>query len=92
MVWHVTLPLIRPGIVVAGLFAFLISWSQYLLTLLIGSGRVITLPILLFSSAAGGNNTAIAVQALLFTAPALLLLIVTNRLLTSGAAAGLGRL
>ena len=92
VVWHVTLPLIRPGIVVAGLFAFLISWSQYLLTLLIGSGRVITLPILLFSSAAGGNNTAIAVQALLFTAPALLLLIVTNRLLTSGAAAGLGRL
>jgi putative spermidine/putrescine transport system permease protein len=30
------------------LFALLISWSQYLLTLLIGGGQVITLPILLF--------------------------------------------
>ncbi len=92
VVWYVTLPLIRPGIVVAGVFAFLISWSQYLLTLLIGSGRVITLPILLFSSAAGGNNMTIAAQAILFTAPALLLLLVTNRLLSTDAVSGLGRL
>lgn len=92
VVWYVMLPLIKPGIIVAGLFAFLISWSQYLLTLLIGSGRVITLPILLFSSAAGGNNMTIAVQAILFTAPALLLLLVTNRLLSTDAVSGLGRL
>ena len=92
MIWYITLPLISPGIVVAGLFAFLISWSQYLLTLLIGSGRVITLPILLFSSAAGGNNLTIAAQAILFTAPALLLLLVTNRLLATDAVSGLGRL
>jgi len=92
VIWYVTLPLIKPGIVVAGLFAFLISWSQYLLTLLIGSGRVITLPILLFSSAAGGNNLTIAAQAILFTAPALLLLLVTNRLLSTDAVSGLGRL
>lgn len=92
VVWYVTLPLIKPGIIIAGLFAFLISWSQYLLTLLIGSGRVITLPILLFSSAAGGNNMTIASQALLFTAPALLLLLVTSRLLSTNAVSGLGRL
>ncbi len=89
---HVTLPMILPGIIVAGLFAFLISWSQYLLTLLVGSGRVITLPILLFSSASGSNNTTIAVQALLFTAPILLLLIFTTRVLSRNALTGLSRL
>lgn len=92
VLWYVTLPLIKRGIIIAGLFAFLISWSQYLLTLMIGSGRVITLPILLFSSAAGGNNMTIAVQALLFTAPTLLLLAVTNRLLSKDTISGLGRL
>ncbi|MBN8590690.1 MAG: ABC transporter permease subunit [Anaerolineae bacterium] len=92
VVCYVTLPLIKPGIIIAGLFAFLISWSQYLLTLLIGSGRVVTLPILLFSSAAGGNNMTIAAQALLFTAPALLLLLVTSRLLSANTVSGLGRL
>jgi putative spermidine/putrescine transport system permease protein len=90
--WHITLPMILPGIVVAALFAFLISWSQYLLTLLIGGGRVMTLPMLLFSSASGSNNTTIAAQALLFTAPTLLLLIVTSRVLSRNALTGLVRL
>lgn len=89
---RITLPMIMPGLVVAGLFAFLISWSQYLLTLLVGSGRVITLPVLLFASASGGNNTTIAVQALLFTAPTLLLLIVTSSVLSRNALTGFARL
>lgn len=77
----VTLPFIFPGIVVALLWAFLISWSQYLLTLLIGSGRIITLPILLFSTLAGGNPTTIAVLSLLFVLPLLLILLATSRYL-----------
>ena len=79
--WTVTLPLISPSIVVATLFAFLISWSQYLLTFLIGSGRVITLPILLFSTVAGGNPTTTSVVSLLFVAPVIVVLIVTSRYL-----------
>jgi putative spermidine/putrescine transport system permease protein len=91
---RITLPAVLPGIVVAGLFAFLISWSQYILTMLIGGGRVITLPVLLFSAIPGGDNAAIAVQSLLFIAPSIIMLAVTSRFLTgrSGAARGLGRL
>ena len=48
--FNVTLRMMTPSLVVATLFAFLVSWSQYLLTLLIGGGKVITLPILFFSS------------------------------------------
>jgi putative spermidine/putrescine transport system permease protein len=75
----VTLPMIAPSLIVAALFAFLISWSQYLLTLLIGSGRVITLPILLFSAASGGNPVTIAVLALIFLAPPALVILATAR-------------
>ncbi len=81
--WTVTLPLIFPGIVVATLFAFLISWSQYLLTFLIGGGQVITLPILLFSTVSGGNPQATAVLSLIFVAPVVVILIATSRYLAT---------
>jgi putative spermidine/putrescine transport system permease protein len=81
--WHiffkVTLRMLAPSLVVATLFAFLISWSQYLLTLLIGGGQVITLPILLFSAASGGNPSTIAVLSLLFIAPPVLVIAATAR-------------
>lgn len=91
--WDVTLPSILPGLFVAALFAFLVSWSQYLLTFLIGQGRVVTLPMLLFSAAGTGNNAMIAALSLVFIAPAILILLVTSRFLSgeSSAVGGFGR-
>ncbi|MGB3767999.1 MAG: ABC transporter permease subunit, partial [Phormidesmis sp.] len=47
---QITLPLIAPGVVVGALFAFLISWNEFLLSFFVGSGRVFTLPMVLFTS------------------------------------------
>ena len=77
--FNVTLRLVLPGLVVAGLFAFLTSWSQYLLTLLIGGGNVLTLPMLLFSAVSGGNPSTIAALSLLFIAPPVLVIALTAR-------------
>lgn len=77
----ITLPMVLPGVMVATLFAFLISWSEYLLTLLIGSGQIITLPVLLFSTVAGGNPTSISVLSLLFVAPPIVFIVLTARYL-----------
>lgn len=82
LLWRVMLPLIGPGIAVAALFAFLVSWSQYVLTLLIGGGRVFTLPMLLFAAVAGGNPASIATLALLFAAPPLIAIALAARALT----------
>lgn len=92
--WHVTLPAIFPGIVVASLFAYLISWSQYILTFLIGAGQVITMPVLLFSTASGSNNALTAAMSLVFVAPSILILILTARYLSgkSSAFGGFGQL
>ncbi len=92
--WHVTLPAIFPGIVVASLFAYLISWSQYILTFLIGAGQVITMPVLLFSTASGSNNALTAAMSLVFVAPSILILILTARYLSgkSSAIGGFGQL
>ena len=83
----VTLPAILPGLMTGALFAFLVSWSQYLLTLAIGGGRVQTLPLLLFSFASAGRNDMTAAIALLYLLPGLLILAVTARFITGRNAA-----
>jgi putative spermidine/putrescine transport system permease protein len=80
--WRVTLPAIRPGLAVAALFAFLISWNQYLLTLLIGGGQVITLPVLLLAFAGSGDYSLTAALSLVFMLPALAALLLSTRHLT----------
>ena len=82
----VTLPLLLPALLVAGLFAFLISWSQYVLTLLVGGGRVLTLPLLLFAATSGGNPATIAALALIFVGPPALAILAVGRFLTVDAA------
>lgn len=83
----VTLPAILPGLLTGALFAFLVSWSQYLLTLAIGGGRVQTLPLLLFAFASAGRNDMTAAIALLYILPGLLVLVVTARHITGRNAA-----
>jgi putative spermidine/putrescine transport system permease protein len=91
---HVTLPAILPGILVGGVFAFLISWSQYILTLVIGGGRVQTLPLLLFTFATSGRNDVTGAIAMIYILPGIVILAFTARHLTgrSSAIAGVGRL
>jgi putative spermidine/putrescine transport system permease protein len=84
---HVTLPAILPGLLTGALFSFLVSWSQYLLTLAIGGGRVETLPLLLFSFVASGRNDVTGAIALLYILPGLVILLVTARVVTGRGAA-----
>lgn len=75
--WHVTLPAIRAGLIVGALFAFLVSWGQYVLTLLIGGGRVETLPLLLFNFAAAGRNDITGAIGMIYILPGVLILLLT---------------
>lgn len=85
---RVTLPLIAPGIVVGALFAFLISWNEFLLTFFVGGGRVLTLPMILFTSLQGGNQGLTAAIAITSVIPALIFLLFSSRALQDDAAIG----
>ncbi len=82
---RVTIPFILPGVTVAALFAFLVSWTQYLGTLIIGGGRIITLPVLLFALMDSGDRPVAAAVSLIFVAPALGALILSARALSGRA-------
>ena len=64
------------AVAAAAVLVFLVSWSQYLLTLLAGGGRVVTVTMLLFNALAGGNPSSIGSLALVAAAPSVLALAV----------------
>lgn len=88
---QVTLPMIAPGVVVGALFAFLISWNEFLLTFIVGGGRVFTLPMVLFTLLQGGNTGLTAAVAITSIVPGLIFLVMASRALQNEAAlSGLG--
>ena len=49
MIWRIVLPIAAPGIVTAGIFAFILSWQEYIFALLYTtSERAQTAPVLMF--------------------------------------------
>ncbi|MGF1570280.1 MAG: ABC transporter permease [Nodosilinea sp.] len=88
VLWQVTLPLVAPGVVVGALFAFLISWNEFLLTFFVGGGRVFTLPMVLFTSLQGGNTGLTAAIAVTSVIPALVFLLFSSRALQNDVAIG----
>lgn len=62
---RVVLPAVRGSILVAALLAFLVGWSDYVVTLLVGGGQFVTAPVLLGAAASGsGNDSMVAAMAM----------------------------
>lgn len=73
--WRVHLPLIAPALARSAFLAFLVGWSDYLITLVVGGGSIVTLPLVIASSASGiGNDSSVAVMSLSAVIPPLILL------------------
>jgi putative spermidine/putrescine transport system permease protein len=89
VLYHVTMPAILPGLVVSCLFTFVVSWSQYLLTVIIGGTAVRTLPMVLFALMGSGDYAIASAVSIIFIVPVLILLAVSSKfLITSDPTAG----
>lgn len=77
---HVTLPTITPGIISAGSMIFIISFSQYFLTFLIGGGSVQTFPLLMVPYIQSGDRMMAATYSLVFIVVALLALLAIEKM------------
>ncbi|MBZ4018346.1 carbohydrate ABC transporter permease [Streptomyces purpurogeneiscleroticus] len=88
----VTAPLLAPGIVATGLFAFITAWNEFFFALvLLKSPENQTMPVVLthFLGAEGAADLGpLAAAALLATVPSLLLFAVIQRRITGGMLAG----
>jgi multiple sugar transport system permease protein len=87
---YVALPLARPGMVVAGVLAFIFSWNNFVFAVVLAGREQRTLPVaifnvLTFETIAWG---ALAAAALLVTLPVLILTVVVQRHIVTGMSAG----
>lgn len=77
----ITLPLLRPGIIASISMAYISSFSQYFLTLLIGGGKVKTISLLMVPFIAKGDRSLSSAYALLFVISTLLIFALVDRLI-----------
>lgn len=66
--FRVTLPLLSPVLLSAMSMAYLVSFSQYFLTLLIGGGQVRTFTIVMVPYLQGGDRSIASIYSILFLA------------------------
>jgi multiple sugar transport system permease protein len=87
---RVALPLSRPGVVVAGILAFIFSWNNLIFAVVLAGPRLQTLPVAVFNvmSFEQINWGPLAAAALLITAPVLLLTLAVQRHIVASLAAG----
>ena len=81
--FYITLPMIMPGILSAGSMVFIVSFSQYFLTFLIGGGRIMTLPLVMFPYIQGGDRVMASSYSLVFLITSLLFLIFLEKIVKS---------
>ena len=75
--WRIQIPLMAPALARAAFLAFLVGWSDYIVTLIVGGGQLVTVPIITASLAAGvGNDSVVAVLSLAAVIPPVALLMV----------------
>jgi putative spermidine/putrescine transport system permease protein len=77
--WRVTLPLARPGLLVALILAFLASLDEAQGTFLVGVPKYITMPTEMYSLVSSYPGPATAVFAILLTVPSLVLLLLVRK-------------
>lgn len=86
--WHVfrtvTLPLARPGILVAVILSFLSCLDESQGTLLVGVPNYVTMPVQMYTLIASFPVSATAVFSVLLTLPSVVLLLVARRYLFDG--------
>ena len=84
VLWRVHLPLVATALATAAFLAFLVAWSDYIVTLLLGAGGIVTLPLMLASAASGsGNDPTVAALAILTILPPTVLLVTMTQLIRS---------
>jgi ABC-type spermidine/putrescine transport system permease subunit II len=81
----VTLPAVRSGVIVSGVFCFIGSWSVYLLNSVIGDPQFKTLPSVVFPLMSVGNNSysTIAAAIIVYILPVLAVVALSSKALAA---------
>jgi putative spermidine/putrescine transport system permease protein len=77
---EITIPTAMPGIVSSACMAFIVSFSQYFVTLLIGGGRVMTYALFMFPYISSGDRSIAAGYSVVFIISSMAVFIIFDQL------------
>jgi putative spermidine/putrescine transport system permease protein len=77
----ITLPLIKPSLIVSGIFAFIVSLDETTITIFLTGGRTTTLPVRIFSVLEHGLDSTVTVVSSILIVVALTVLLIINKLI-----------
>ncbi|MFC5728603.1 MULTISPECIES: carbohydrate ABC transporter permease [Nocardioides] len=88
--WHIILPVVRGGVAVTAIFAFLASWNEFLFALLLTAIRAQTTPLVIanFQTQFGLEWGAMTALATMYSVPVILLTLVLQRYIVAGMTLG----
>ena len=88
--WHIVLPVVKGGLAVTAIFAFLASWNEFLFALLLTAVNAQTTPIVIanFQTQFGLDWGAMTALASLYSLPVVLLTLVLQRHIVAGLTLG----
>lgn len=76
---NITLPSLLPGIISSASLAYILSFSQYFITLIIGGGKVKTFSMMMVPYLQSGDRTIASAYSLVFVGSALLIFIIFEK-------------
>jgi len=88
--WKISLPLVRPGLIAAGVLAFVFSWNEFSVALNLTGRATATVPVAIarFAQQYEIQNGQMAAASILSTMPALLLMFFGQRFVVQGLTMG----
>jgi len=78
---RITLPMIKPGLIVAGMFAFIVSLDETTISIFIAGGRTTTLPVRIYSMLEHGLDPTVTAISSILIALAMCILLLINKVM-----------
>jgi ABC-type glycerol-3-phosphate transport system permease component len=90
VLWHILLPLAKPGIITATVFCFVITWNEFMFSLVITQQEAVTLPIALsfFNGEEGVLWNQMAAAGIIFVLPTVIFMLLVRKQFILGMTSG----
>ncbi|WP_257215846.1 carbohydrate ABC transporter permease [Fredinandcohnia onubensis] len=90
VLWHILLPLAKPGIITATVFCFVITWNEFMFALILTQQDAVTLPVALsfFNGEKGVLWNEMAAAGIIFVLPTVVLMMIVRKQFILGMTSG----
>ncbi|MGM7724283.1 carbohydrate ABC transporter permease [Metabacillus sp. Hm71] len=90
VLWHILLPLAKPGIITATVFCFVITWNEFMFSLVLTQQNAVTLPVALsfFNGEEGVLWNQMAAAGMIFVLPTVIFMMLVRKQFILGMTSG----